>query len=259
MEKSRIEEIIREVTDQFGEPIEPIFDPDWFAFESARRVLAENVCEPQCVASLIDHAILKPDATKYDIRKACEEALEHRFASVCVNPCWVEVTAELLKDSNSMVCATVGFPLGANVTDTKVEEAARAAEQGADELDMVANIGAIKSGNWEVVHSEIAVIAKTVDTKPLKVIIETSLLTDEEIVRASAIAANAGAAYTKTSTGFVPGGATTKAVRLMTQTVGEKLGVKASGGIGDFEKALAMLKAGATRIGASRSLSIIGA
>ena len=175
-----------------------------------------------------------------------------------MNPCWLAFAAELLVDSQPVVCGVVGFPLGANTTEIKTAEAIQQLKNGATELDMVANIGAIKSANWETVHADIASVTEAVKSLPVKVILETTLLTEEEVVRASAISASAGATYVKTSTGFSSGGATVEAVELMAKTVGDKLGVKASGGIGDFEKALSMLKAGATRIGASRSLAIIG-
>ena len=258
MNDERIRAILDEVAAEFGMPNASDVDNDWVLTESARRVLVENVSEPHCIAPLIDHTLLKPNATENDIRRICEEAIEYRFASVCVNPCWVLFAAESLGNSNSMVCTVVGFPLGANTTEIKAEEAIRAVEDGADELDMVMNIGAAKSAEWETVYADIASVVDAAFPVPVKVILETAILIDEEIIRACAISASAGAAYVKTSTGFSKGGATVEAVEIMSKTVGDKLGVKASGGIGDFEKAMSMIKAGATRIGASRSLTIIG-
>ncbi|MGC9314331.1 MAG: deoxyribose-phosphate aldolase [bacterium] len=219
-------------------------------------MLRDKASKPSCVAPLIDHTALKPDVRESEIEELCKEAIAHRFASVCVNPCWVALASEFLKDELPMVCTVIGFPLGSNVPEIKADEGVRAVEDGAEELDMVLNVGAIKSSKWEYVFSDIVSVVESSSPIAVKVILETCLLTDEEIVRASAICASAGAAYVKTSTGFSSGGATESALRLMTTAVGQKLGVKASGGVGDFETAMKMIRAGATRIGASKSLII---
>ncbi len=256
VENSRIDEIINEVEERFGPRTRPVVTSDWRLMEDSRLMLRDKASKPACIAPLIDHTALKPDVVEAEIEQLCREAIDQRFASVCVNPCWVALASELLKDELPMVCTVVGFPLGANVPEIKADEGVRAVEDGAEELDMVLNIGAIKSGKWEYVFSDIVSVAETSSPIALKVILETCLLTDEEIVRASAICASAGAAYVKTSTGFSSGGATESALRLMTAAVGGKLGVKASGGVGDFETAMKMIRAGATRIGASKSLII---
>lgn len=209
------------------------------------------------IASMIDHTLLKPDATVDSVRKICEEALIYGFASVCVNPCHVPLCKSLLKDSPVKVCTVIGFPLGANTTETKVFEARNAVENGADEVDMVINIGAAKKGNVEYLKNDIAAVVKAVPGKLTKVIIETCLLTDEQKVLACLAAKEAGADYVKTSTGFSSGGATAEDVSLMRQTVGEQMGVKASGGVRDYETAIRMIRAGATRIGASASVDIV--
>ncbi|MGV3487140.1 MAG: deoxyribose-phosphate aldolase [Tuberibacillus sp.] len=210
------------------------------------------------LAKMIDHTLLKPEATKTDILKLCEEAKEHQFISVCVNPYWVKTAAEVLKDSPVKVCTVIGFPLGATTTATKVFEANLAIEEGATEVDMVINIGELKSGRLDAVEADIAAVVKAAEGRALvKVILETSLLSDEEIANASQCAKKAGADFVKTSTGFSTGGATVEAVRLMRQTVGPDMGVKASGGIRDYATAQAMIEAGATRIGASAGIKII--
>ncbi|HDR91348.1 MAG TPA: deoxyribose-phosphate aldolase [candidate division Zixibacteria bacterium] len=219
-------------------------------------MLKDKASKPACIAPLIDHTALKPDVTEAEIEGLCKEAIDHRFASVCVNPCWVALASELLKNELPMVCTVIGFPLGANVPEIKADEAVRAIEDGAEELDMVLNVGTLKSGKWEYVFSDVVSVVESSSPVAVKVILETCLLTDEEIVRASAICASAGAAYVKTSTGFSSGGATENAIALMSASVEQRLGVKASGGVGDFETAMKMIRAGATRIGASKSLKI---
>ena len=206
---------------------------------------------------LIDHTLLKQDATPEQIMKLCMEAKDFDFMSVCVNPCYVPLASELLKDSDVKVCTVIGFPLGMNLTKTKIEEAMLAVNQGADEVDMVINVGMLKSGNDEYVENEIRLIKESINGKLLKVIIETCLLSDEEKVRACIAAKNAGADFVKTSTGFSSGGATTHDVALMRKTVGEEMGVKASGGVRTHEDLLAMVEAGATRIGTSNGTKII--
>lgn len=209
-------------------------------------------------ASLIDHTLLKPEATEGDIKKLCQEAVQFGFASVCVNPAWVKKAAEFLKGSSVPVCTVIGFPLGATLPDVKAFEARRAIFNGAREVDMVINIGALKSGDDCLVEDDIKAVVEAAHENGIlcKVIIETALLTDEEKVRACLASKNAGADFVKTSTGFAKGGATADDVALMRHTVGKALGVKASGGVKGIEDARAMFEAGATRIGASVGVKI---
>lgn len=209
-------------------------------------------------ASLIDHTLLKPEATEADIRKLCQEAAQFGFASVCVNPSWVKAAAGYLKGSGVPVCTVIGFPLGATLSDVKAYEARRAIFNGASEVDMVINIGALKSGDDCAVEEDIRAVAAAAHENHVlcKVIIETALLTDEEKVRACLAARSAGADFVKTSTGFAKGGATANDVALMRRTVGSALGVKASGGVKGIDDARAMFEAGATRIGASVGVKI---
>lgn len=209
-------------------------------------------------ASLIDHTLLKPEATEADIKKLCNEAIQFGFASVCVNPSWVKKASEFLSGSNVPVCTVIGFPLGATLPDVKAYEARRAIFNGAKEVDMVINIGALKSGDDCLVEDDIRAVAQAAHENGilLKVIIETALLTDDEKIRACLASKNAGADFVKTSTGFAKGGATADDVSLMRRTVGHSLGVKASGGVKGIEDARAMFEAGATRIGASVGVKI---
>ena len=209
-------------------------------------------------ASLIDHTLLKPEASEADIKKLCDEAAQFGFASVCVNPSWVKTAAEFLRGSSVPVCTVIGFPLGATLSDVKAYEARRAIFNGAREVDMVINIGALKSGDDCLVEDDIRAVAEAAHENGVlcKVIIETALLTDEEKVRASLAAKNAGADFVKTSTGFSKGGATVEDVALMRRTVGRALGVKASGGVKGIDGARKMFEAGATRIGASVGVKI---
>jgi deoxyribose-phosphate aldolase len=211
------------------------------------------------MAHLIDHTLLKPDATQDEIAQLCYQARKYGFASVCVNPAYVELCAQLLKGSDVLVCTVVGFPLGATSTETKVFEAQQAIREGATEVDMVINVGAVKSRDYELVERDIASVARAchADDAILKVIIEAALLTDEEKVVACQLAKVAGADFVKTSTGFGPGGATAEDVALMRRVVGPTMGVKAAGGIHSYEEAQKMIAAGATRIGASASVKII--
>ncbi|HEY0378548.1 MAG TPA: deoxyribose-phosphate aldolase [Pyrinomonadaceae bacterium] len=209
-------------------------------------------------ASLIDHTLLKPEASEGDIRRLCEEAARFRFASVCINPTWVRAAACHLRGTDVPVCTVIGFPLGATLADVKAYEARRAIMDGARELDMVINLGALKSGDDCAVEHDIRSVAEVAHEYEAicKVIIETALLTDEEKVRASLAAKRAGADFVKTSTGFSKGGATVADVALMRQAVGPDLGVKASGGVKGLEDARKMVEAGATRIGASVGVKI---
>ncbi len=209
-------------------------------------------------ASLIDHTLLKPEASKRDIERLCAEAAEFGFASVCVNPAWVKTAAAFLKGSGVPVCTVIGFPLGAAIADVKAFEARRAIFDGAREVDMVINIGALKSGDICTVEDDIRAVATAAHENGVlcKVIIETALLTDDEKVTACLAAKNAGADFVKTSTGFSKGGATVHDIALMRRTVGSDLGVKASGGVKGIDDARAMFEAGATRIGASVGVKI---
>ncbi len=207
------------------------------------------------LASYIDHTLLKPTATKADILNLCEEAKQYHFASVCVNPCWVSLCAEVLKGTGVNVCTVIGFPLGANTSEIKAQEAALAIQQGATEVDMVINIGALKEGNIAYVYQDILAVRKASEGKILKVIIETSYLTDEEKKTVCQIAAKAGADFVKTSTGFSNAGATAEDVKLMKEASGIK--VKASGGVRTKEEALKMIEAGASRLGASAGIKIV--
>ncbi|MEC1024011.1 deoxyribose-phosphate aldolase [Bacillus paralicheniformis] len=210
------------------------------------------------MARMIDHTLLKPDAVKSEIEALCKEAREYGFASVCVNPCWVKLCAELLKDSEVKVCTVIGFPLGAASPETKAFETRQAIADGAGEVDMVINIGALKDRDTGTVEHDIRAVTDAAAGKALvKVIIETSLLTDEEKRLACELAVKAGADFVKTSTGFSGGGATVQDIKLMREAVGPDIGVKASGGVRDKEIALAMIEAGATRIGASAGVSIV--
>ena len=211
------------------------------------------------MASMIDHTVLKPSASREEIEKLCEEALRFRFASVCVNPCYVPLCAQMLRMTNVKVCTVVGFPLGANRSEVKAFETERAINDGAQEVDMVINVGALKSKDHELVERDIrAVVDACRSIVVSKVIIEAALLTDEEKVTACTLAKAAGADFVKTSTGFGPGGATAHDVALMRGVVGEDMGVKAAGGIRDVETAEEMIAAGASRIGASASVKIVG-
>lgn len=207
------------------------------------------------LASYIDHTLLKPIATKADILRLCEEAKQYHFASVCVNPCWVSLCADVLKGSGVKVCTVIGFPLGANTSEIKAQEAARAIKQGAEEVDMVINIGALKEGNTDYVYQDILAVRKASEGKILKVIIETSYLTDEEKKTVCQLCAKAGADFVKTSTGFSSAGATAEDVKLMKEASGIK--VKASGGVRTKEDALKMIEAGASRLGASAGIKIV--
>lgn len=210
------------------------------------------------LAKYFDHTILKADAKASDVEKICSEALENSFASVCINPAYVELAYKMLKDSEVKVCTVIGFPLGATTPETKAFEAKDAIKNGATEIDMVINIGAVKSGNWELVEKDIhAVSIACGNDALLKVIFETCLLTDEEKVKACQIAEQAGADYVKTSTGFSTGGATEADVALMRKNVGEMTGVKASGAVRDLATTMKMIHAGATRIGTSSAIAIL--
>jgi deoxyribose-phosphate aldolase len=222
-------------------------------------VKKEGVVKGNELARLIDHTMLKPEATPAEIEQLCEEALRYRFASVCVNPAYVPLAVAKLAGTEVAVCTVVGFPLGATTTAAKVCEAEQALDDGATELDMVLFIGALKVGDRERVEDDIAAVATVCHDGGglLKVIIETALLSDEEKVLACELAQDADADFVKTSTGFAASGARLEDVRLMRETVGPEIGVKAAGGIHSYEEAMAMIEAGANRIGASAGVRIV--
>jgi deoxyribose-phosphate aldolase len=220
--------------------------------------LAQKITAPRELARLIDHTLLKPEATEAQIRTLCAEARQYQFAAVCVNPSWVGLCAELVSGSNVRVCTVIGFPLGVTTTVVKVVEARDAIANGATEIDMVINIGALKSGNDDLVRRDVREVVMAAQGKALvKVILETALLTREEKIKACLLAKQAGADFVKTSTGFGPGGATIEDVALLRETVGKQMGVKASGGIRDRVCAAALVTAGATRLGTSASVAIV--
>lgn len=210
------------------------------------------------LAKYVDHTLLKPEATKEQIKVLCEEASQHDFASVCVNPYWVSYSSDLLSDSDVKVCTVIGFPLGATSTATKFFEAKNAIDNGANEIDMVINVGELKSKNYDAVEADIAAVVKASHPEAIvKVIIETCLLTKEEIVKACELSVAAGADFVKTSTGFSTGGATVEDVKLMKETVGDKAFVKASGGVRSLEDAKNMIAAGADRLGTSSGVTLV--
>lgn len=210
------------------------------------------------LAAVIDHTLLKPDATIAQIAKICQEAREYYFKSVCINPYWVPYAAKLLNDSSVKVCTVIGFPLGATTTAAKARDAAEAVAAGAAEVDMVQNIGALKSGDYQTVLEDIRAVVRAVQGKAIvKVILETGLLNDSEKIKSCQLAVESGADFVKTSTGFGAGGATVADIALMRRTVGPDFGVKASGGVRDYETAMAMIQAGANRIGTSSGVAIV--
>jgi deoxyribose-phosphate aldolase len=212
---------------------------------------------PADLGKLIDHTLLKPDATRDEVVKLCEEARKHRFASVCVNTTWVPLCKALLGGTDVMVCAVVGFPLGAMSPTSKAYEAREAVRQGAREIDMVINIGALKSGDFETVFEDICRVVKSSAPAGVKVILETSALDNEQKIIGCTLSKLAGAAFVKTSTGFGKGGATVEDIALMRRIVGSEIGVKASGGVRTAEDAVRMAQAGANRLGASASVAIV--
>ena len=220
---------------------------------------AQEDLSPQAMAKYIDHTLLKPDADLAAIKKVCDEAKQYQFASVCCNTGYVAYVAEQLKGSGVTPCVVVGFPLGACTTETKVFETMDAISKGAREVDMVINVGAIKSKNWDLVLGDIKAVADATHKGGalLKVILETCLLTDDEKVKACQLSKQAGADFVKTSTGFSTGGATVEDVKLMREAVGPTMGVKASGGVKTYDDAVAMIKAGATRLGTSSGAAIV--
>jgi len=275
VDEARFEAVLSEIARQLLESGEAAWEP-WGCRTVQVQVCAADVqpvidagacriglcdLDPPSLANLggyIDHTLLKPEAAAADIDRLCDEAMRNRFATVCVNGTWVRRCAEILAGSGVLVCTVVGFPLGAVAPEIKVYEARRAIEDGACEVDMVLNVGAVKSGDDEFARRDVAGVADVCHRlgARLKVILETCLLSDDEKVRACRLSKQAGADFVKTSTGFSKGGATVADVELMRRTVGPTLGVKASGGVRDAETAKAMIAAGATRIGASASVEI---
>ncbi len=220
---------------------------------------ATAIVHPADLAALIDHTILKPEATADHVRRHCAEAIEHGLFAVCVNPVFVPLVARTLAGSSVATCSVIGFPFGAIATASKVAEAEWAVGEGAAEIDMVIHVGALKAGEHDAVRADIAAVKQACGTALLKVIIETCFLTDAEKRMACVLSKEAGADFVKTSTGFGSGGATVADVRLMRETVGPTMGVKASGGVRDFAAALAMVQAGASRIGTSNGVGIVTA
>lgn len=252
-----IEEITKQVLAHFSEAKTAETKKDIPAENHAAANVSSIITAPQ-VARMIDHTLLKPEAMEEQIIRLCEEAIEHEFATVCINPTWVATAAKILKGSGVGVTTVIGFPLGATSTYAKMAEARDAIASGATEIDMVMNIGALKSGLYEVVKRDIEGVAQACKEQAvLKVIIETGLLTDEEKKKACMLAKMAGADFVKTSTGFGPGCATPEDVRLMRTTVGPELGVKASACVRDLDTARRMIQAGANRIGTSSGVAIV--
>lgn len=240
----------------------PTYDPDMALACGADRVsctlgLLDRVRSE--IGRMIDHTLLKPDATRVQVEQLCREAREYRFASVCVNPSRVELCARMLDGSTVKVCTVIGFPLGASHARVKAAETRQAIRDGAREVDMVINVGAVKDGDWRKVEEDIRAVTEAAGRRVTsKVILETCLLTDEEIVKSSLACRKAGADFVKTSTGFSSGGATAEHVALMRRVVGAGMGVKASGGVRSFGDAVNMIESGADRLGASASVAIVG-
>jgi len=227
-------------------------------FTSSYGEIKIQINTPADLAAYIDHTLLKPEATENQIRQLCEEAIQYGFYSVCVNPAWVEYCAKKLRGTKVKVCAVVGFPLGATNSNTKAYETRNAIEDGAAEIDMVINVGALKNGDLKMVEEDLWAVKRSCrSTTVTKAIIETCLLTDEEKIVASQLVKKVGYDFVKTSTGFSTAGATAHDVALIRRTVGPKMGIKAAGGIRTFEDALLMIKSGATRLGCSASVKIV--
>ena len=243
-----INEIIRQVTEEICSKYGA----------QTQTPAASDGYTPADMAKYIDHTYLKPEASVNEIRKICDEAKKYHCASVCVNPSYIQYVAQQLEGSGVTPCCVIAFPFGASTPEAKAFEASDAASKGAREIDMVINVGAIKSGDWLLVKRDIEGVVNAVKGRAkVKVIIEACLLTDEEKVKACTVAKLAGAAFVKTSTGYSTGGATVEDVRLMRETVGPEMGVKASGGVRTYDDAVAMLKAGANRLGCSSTMKIV--
>ena len=251
LNSEQINKIIKKVTKE-------VFECTGGNSAAASEAKASFAPQPQSLASYIDHTLLKSDATLEDIRKVCDEAKKHQFASVCVNPSYIKYVANQLEGSGVKPCCVVGFPFGTHTPEAKGGETSDAVLNGAKEIDMVINVGAIKNKDWHLVRRDVEAVVHAAKGKAgVKVILETCLLTDEEKVWACAICKLVGADFVKTSTGFSTGGATVEDVALMRATVGPEMGVKASGGVRTYEDAVAMINAGANRLGASAGIKII--
>jgi len=253
--KDLIDKITNEVMSRLNEKMK---QPESGKEGASAKEVAKPAISPAELARYIDHTLLKPGSVKSQFEQVCNEAIKYNFYSVCVNSGWVEFVAKRLRGSGVKVCSVIGFPLGEMETRSKAFEARNAIENGANELDMVINIGALKSRNLKLVEEDIRAIKRACRSNTiLKVIIETSLLTEEEKVLACEIAKKADADFVKTSTGFSTAGATVADIALMRRVVGPKMGVKASGGITDYNKAVALIQAGATRLGCGSSVAVI--
>jgi len=229
-----------------------------YAAVGAAGVKSRDAVTPSSLAKYIDHTLLKPEATVDEVRNICEEAKRYHFASVCVNSCYIKFVSDSLAGSGVNPCCVAGFPLGAMMPEAKAAEALCSANNGAKEIDMVINVGAVKSGDWKLVFRDIEGVVKAVQGRAIvKVILETCLLTDEEKVKACTVCKLAGAHFVKTSTGFSKGGATVEDVKLMRGTIGPDMGLKASGGVRTFEDAVKMIEAGATRLGTSSGVTLV--
>lgn len=247
-----IETITQEVLRELGEKNAP-----HIGSSGAPKEILPNGIDISNLAKTVDHTVLKPDTTTKTIEKFCKEAIEWGFASICINPTHVKLAASILKGTDVKVCTVIGFPLGANTSFVKAVEARDAIANGAQEVDMVINIGALKDGNYDLVSSDIKAVVEAASGQALvKVIIETCLLTDQEKMKVCLLAKNAGADFVKTSTGMSSGGATVEDITLMRKTVGPQMGVKASTGVNDREIALNLIRAGATRLGTSKGMLI---
>jgi len=257
MDEMDKKELINKISEEVISRLEKIDIGDSISFSKVENQKSDIVA-PTDVARYIDHTLLKPEATEDQIEELCEEAVKYGFFSVCVNSSWVALCAKKLRGTGVKVCAVVGFPLGAMDSRTKAYETRNAIENGADEIDMVINVGALKNGDLKLVEEDLrSVIRACRSTTTTKAIIETCLLTDEEKVIASQLVKKTGYDFVKTSTGFSKAGATAHDVVLMRKTVGPKMGIKAAGGIHNYEEALLMIRSGATRLGASAGIKII--
>lgn len=251
----RLDQVIDRITEKV---IQSLLEKEALSTPMERQ--PDPVTDPKAIARMIDHTILRPDATRENIVQLCHEAMQFGFAAVCVNPVWVKTAADVLTGSDVKVCTVVGFPLGASCSDVKAYETRRAILEGAGEIDMVLDIGALKGGDRRRVEFDIVSVARVTAEYGLvlKVILETCLLSREEKITACELCMSAGAQYVKTSTGFSTGGATVEDVRLMKDTVGDRLKVKASGGIRTYQDAVAMIRSGASRLGTSSGVKIVG-
>lgn len=248
-------ELIDKISEEVISKLKKLSPSGTFSVDSST---GSKINTPADIACYIDHTLLKPDATEAEIQKLCEEAIKYSFYSVCVNPAWTAYCARKLRGTGVKVCAVVGFPLGATDSRTKAYETRNSIENGADEIDMVINVGALRNGDLKTVESDLrAVLTACRSTTTTKAIIETCLLSDEEKVIASQLVKKVGYDFVKTSTGFSTAGATAHDIALIRRTVGPKIGIKAAGGIRTFEDALLMIQSGATRLGCSASVKIV--